>query len=72
MKNIQYLISFLFLINCNDVSKIENDLTSLDLKGEVKSLIESSYPKLSTNRNYKDIEYHFDKSGFIKQQNKSS
>lgn len=66
MKNIQYLLSVLFLINCSDLPQIENDLITLDLKGKVKSIVEFSYPKLSTNWDYKDIEYHFDINGFTK------
>ncbi|RIA09726.1 hypothetical protein OE09_1572 [Flavobacteriaceae bacterium MAR_2010_72] len=65
MKNIIYILNFLIFVSCNESSQIKNDLTELDLKGNVKSLVEFSYPKLSTNWEYKDIEYHFDNSGYL-------
>lgn len=63
MKKTFYLISVLFLVNCNQVSN-DNDLISLDLNGNVKSMAEFSYPKLSTNWNNKDIEYYFNKNAY--------
>ena len=65
MKNIIYILSFLFFFSCNDSNQVKNDLTELNLNGEVKSFIEFSYPKLSTNWNYKDVEFHFDQNGHL-------
>lgn len=66
MKNIIYILNFLFFVSCNEPLQIKNDLTEHNLKGNVKSLIEFSYPKLSTNWDYKDIEFHFDNNGHLK------
>lgn len=67
MKNIQYLFSVLFLINCSHhPSQIDNDLNTLDLKGEVETMVEYSYPKTHRYWNQKDYEYSFDSIGFTK------
>jgi hypothetical protein len=65
MKNILYILSFLFLICCSELPQIQNDLTELDLKGKVKSVIESSYPKTHKYWDQKDFEYYFDNIGYL-------
>ncbi|WP_298286160.1 hypothetical protein [uncultured Lutibacter sp.] len=66
MKNIFYILSFLFFVYCSKSPQIQNDLTELDLKGKVKSVIETSYPKTHRYWDQKDFEYYFDNNGYLK------
>jgi hypothetical protein len=70
MKNTLYILSFIFFVSCNDFPEIQNDLSELDLKGEVKSMIEYSTPKSHRYWEHKDFEYHFDSLGFVQKKTK--
>lgn len=72
MKNILYILSFLFFVSCNELPKIQNDLTELDLKGKIESVIEYSYPKTHRYWDQKDFEYYFDSIGYLQKKIKYS
>ncbi|WP_298239487.1 hypothetical protein [uncultured Algibacter sp.] len=65
MKNIFITLITLFLFNCNNQSELKNNFNSIGLKGNVKSITEYSSPKSHRNWDHKDVEYYFDKNGFI-------
>ena len=66
MKKILLLILTFIFLNCTKSDSTKNDLISLGIKGDVESMIELSYPKLSKKWDNKDFEYLFDKNGFAK------
>jgi len=65
LRNILHLLILLSFIGCKTEHKKTNYLIALGLNGNVKSIVELSYPQLSKKWNNKDTEYLFNKKGFV-------
>jgi len=64
-RNILHILILLSFIGCKTEDKKSNDLIALELNGNVKSIVELSYPQLSKKWDNKDTEYLFNKKGFV-------